>query len=100
MKMALEVMSDISSFERWSEVRDALKAALAEPAQEPVGYLPAYELDRLQSGHDGRLRSAKFGASVLDGDVAVYTAPPQRPAEPDTDCHAQGICQRSGYSIN
>ena len=25
---------------------------------------------------------------------------PQRPAEPDTDCHAQGICQRSGYGIN
>lgn len=42
----------------------------------PVGYLPAYELDRLQSGHDGRLRSAKLGPSYLDGDVAVYTAPP------------------------
>ena len=36
---ALEVMSDISSFERWSEVRDALKAALAEPVQEPVAKL-------------------------------------------------------------
>jgi hypothetical protein len=64
------------------ETEAAIRAELAEPVQEPVGYLPAYELDRLQSGHDGRLRSAKFGASVLDGDVAVYTAPVQRPAEP------------------
>ena len=54
-------------------------AKQSEPAREPVGYLPAYELNRLQSGHDGRLRSAKFGASALDGDVAVYTAPPPAP---------------------
>lgn len=46
------------------------------PDGEPVGYLPAYELDRLQNGHDGRLRSAKFGPSALDGDIALYTTPP------------------------
>lgn len=41
----------------------------------PVGYLPAYELSRLASGHDARLRSAKFGPSELDGDVPVYVDP-------------------------
>lgn len=39
---------------------------------QPVGYLPAYELGRLHSGHDAQLRSAKFGPSALDGDVPVY----------------------------
>lgn len=34
-QQALDVMSDISSFERWSEVRDALKGALAQPEPEP-----------------------------------------------------------------
>ena len=48
------------------------------PDGEPVGYLPAYELDRLQNGHDGRLRSAKFGSSALDGDIALYTATPDQ----------------------
>lgn len=38
----------------------------------PVGYLPAYELQRLASGHDAKLRSAKFGPSYLDGDVPVF----------------------------
>ncbi len=45
--------------------------------------------------------------AVTEGEVTHWmplppdpsTAPPQRPAEPDTDCHAQGICQRSGYSV-
>ena len=40
--------------------------------QEPVGYLPEHELNRLSSGHDARLRSAKFGPSALDGDVPLY----------------------------
>lgn len=45
----------------------------AEPRYDrPVGYLPAYELSRLHSGHDAQLRSAKFGPSALDGDVPVY----------------------------
>lgn len=38
----------------------------------PVGYLPAYELSRLHSGHGAQLRSAKFGPSAIDGDVPVY----------------------------
>lgn len=42
------------------------------PYTKPIGYLAAYELGRLLSGHDGNLRSAKFGPSPLDADVPVY----------------------------
>jgi hypothetical protein len=41
----------------------------------PIGFLPAYELSRLASGHDAKLRSAKFGPSYLDGDVPVFLGP-------------------------
>lgn len=57
----------------------ALTGDMAEPRDDsdriydrPVGYLPAYELSRLHSGHGAQLRSAKFGPSALDGDVPVY----------------------------
>ena len=77
-----------AEFERWAKSRanfmaTALRERLAQPEPSPVGYIPVYELSRLQSGHDGRLRSAKFGASELDGDVAIYATPPQR--KPLTD---------------
>ncbi|MFY3459503.1 hypothetical protein ACOTJD_22905, partial [Achromobacter xylosoxidans] len=48
----------------------------------PIGYLPAYELGRLHSGHSANLRSAKFGPSALDGDVPVYLEPPNGDAAP------------------
>ncbi len=41
----------------------------------PIGFIPAYELSRLASGHDAKLRSAKFGPSYLDGDVPVFLGP-------------------------
>lgn len=56
------------------------KAALSTAAQpptrrsndQPIGYLPAYELGRLHSGHDAQIRTPQFGPSALDGDVPVY----------------------------
>ena len=79
-------------------VMDTLRAALAEPVQEPV----ARSLTE-----DERAAIEYF---ALNPSMAVLafshwlrrdkSAPLQRPAEPDTDCHAQGICQRSGYGIN
>lgn len=53
--------------------RELERAELSK--QEPVGYLPSYELDRLSSGHDARLRTSKFGASALDGDMPLYAEP-------------------------
>lgn len=42
---------------------------LGRSNDQPVGYLPAYELGRLHSGHDAQLRSAKFGPSALACEV-------------------------------
>ena len=55
---------------------DPADPSVHEPRElpEPAAYLPAYELDRLRSGHTAMLRSAKFGPSEMDGDVPVYTA--------------------------
>ena len=57
--------------------------ALALPDAQPVGYLPAYELGRLRSGHNANLKSAKFGPSPLDDDVPVYLVPPQPATAPE-----------------
>lgn len=78
-----------------TEALNVLREALAQPEPEPVGYMPVYELSRLQSGHDGRLRSAKFGASALDWDVAVYTTTPQR--QPLTDEEMRALWENHGY---
>ena len=73
-------------------------AALAEPVQEPVPnddevLCPA-------CCHQFRAIPPNVQRMMLDvGFEPPFTAPPQRPAETDTDCHAQGICQRSGYSV-
>jgi hypothetical protein len=99
MKMALEALlncpSDISD-EMFESIR-SLKAALAEPVpvQEPVAWM--YE-DALPKEYP---YDAMWPHSAVRDGVRMFPvfAPPQRPAEPDTDCHAQGICQRSGYSI-
>ena len=64
-------------------VREALTTALALPDARPVGYLPAYELGRLRSGHNANLKSAKFGPSPLDDDVPVYLVPPQPATAPE-----------------
>jgi len=48
-------------------------SAKAQPQPEPVGYCPAYELERLASGHNAYIRPSKFGPGALDGDVPLYT---------------------------
>lgn len=63
--------------EDWCVSVDAILAAHNTGAREPIGFLPEYELERLQSGHNANLRSAKFGPSKLDGDVSVYLSYPQ-----------------------
>jgi len=60
----------------------------------PIGYLPAYELGRLHSGHGANLRSAKFGPSALDGDVPVYLEPPK----PDAAPQASEAVRNDGFS--
>lgn len=59
---------------RIAELKGEAEAQVEARAM-PIGYLAAYELKRLASGHDAKLRSAKFGPSHLDGDVPVFLWP-------------------------
>ena len=85
-----------------------LRKALAEPEQEqPVAWL---DID-----DKGQKHGLRYYSDGNSDEVPLYTAPtPRKPQtthwegceavhpecrKPDTDCHAQGICQRSGYSI-
>ena len=90
--MSQDDFDDVGESDTPPELADAILAALSTAAQppaltgdpaeprddsdriydRPVGYLPAYELSRLHSGHGAQLRSAKFGPSAIDGDVPVY----------------------------
>ena len=80
-------------------LREAYEAALTQP-QKPVAwrFKPMIGLPWSLSD-DGYYISCKRDQGYFV--EPLYTAPPQSPAQPvqDTDCHAQGICQRSGYSI-
>ena len=62
----------------------ALRAALAEPVQEPVQEPVMFN----------GLTEAETNASASVAGLTKQAEPVQ-----DTDCHAQGICQRSGYGI-
>ena len=68
-----------------------LRAALAEPEQEPVAWMKVENFIDAEGLWDERVTLNHDG----DG-KPLYTAPTP---QPDTDCHLQGICQRSGYSI-
>jgi hypothetical protein len=124
-----------------AKISAALRAAMAEPVQEPVAQISAnrviaaieewkslwWKVPPFASKVNRATREAitvshnPLFALLLDAQAAKQmprgcTTPsgcqqhgchgdclptePQRPAEPDTDCHAQGICQRSGYGIN
>lgn len=79
----------------------ALLAADGKAGGEVVGYLPAHELSRLNSGHDANLRSAKFGPSALDGDIPVFTRPQQaaQVAQPLTPERIMEIAREAGFNL-
>jgi hypothetical protein len=71
-QQALDVMSDISSFERWSEARDALRAALAQQ-DDPVAVA---ERERIAAQWDGCVTHqldtfgpVDIGASIRAGEL-------------------------------
>ena len=74
----------------------AIKEALAQPEQEPLGFMNAGHVHEMQQG---RLPYGYVYPKKESGtSVAVYTTPPQREQEPVTipDCgeagHADGAC--------
>lgn len=60
---------------------------LAKPEQEPVATAAEVHMSRY---------TIEWTNGPLPEGTTPYTAPTP---QPDTDCHLQGICQRSGYSI-
>jgi hypothetical protein len=96
------------------EYRDAannLSAALAqqaEPVQEPVGdklvsaaglALEALQKDRQFAANAGRVFSMLSVRAIEELQEAFRELRTQQAEPVDTDCHTQGICQRSGYGI-
>ena len=84
LKLALEALEHISKFGcnhvrgvctcEYREAADAIKAALAQPAQEPVAYLVLFE-------GAGKLLEFKKGNYIHGAKVEhipLYTTPPQR----------------------
>lgn len=70
-------------------------APTPQPEQEPVAWMQEMPV----SGNEERsvrMTTVKMVADEWGNPIPLYTAPT---TQPDTDCHAQGICQRSGYSI-
>lgn len=79
--------------EWYDEAITSLKQALAEPEQEPCAMrydFDGYGYKYIDSGSGSNWQTRHKDAEPL------YTAPTP---QPDTDCHLQGICQASGYSI-
>lgn len=60
------------------EVIDALRAALAEPVPEQVGYASERDLDQMRCHGGGALLWGKDQLGDLSGYAPLYTAPPRR----------------------
>ncbi len=77
------------------EATDILRAALAQQAE------PVAKVELMMTGGNAGLATRiveiddHLRERLRPGQL-LYTSPPQHP---DTDCHTQGICQRSGYGI-
>ena len=103
-----------------------LRAALAQPEPQPVAWRTfdgedGYLYMPYEDNETYAAEWAQRNPRRADWVEPLYTAPLQRPEpiidksmavriatqlgwvpppqEPDTDCHEQGICQRSGYSF-
>jgi hypothetical protein len=102
----------------WHRAISALDAALEQREQEnPTRQMPEWmdydQATDVLTIHGRRYSAAMFGErgflspagtllQVAEGQpdcVTLMTVAALEQPEQDTDCHAQGICQRSGYSI-
>jgi hypothetical protein len=103
---ALEKTHTQPGCEQWRAERRAsvaLRAALEQPEQEPVADRAAFERHAESLGYsvdpdtrDGR--EGGYWSSHTHLMWETWQAALEQP-EQDTDCHAQGICQRTGYGI-
>jgi hypothetical protein len=105
-RQALEALENTGDV--WWNSKDeaitALKAALEQPEQEPVADRAAFERHAESLGYSvdkapTSLADSREGPDYRDIHTHLMWKTWQAALEQDTDCHAQGICQRSGYGI-
>ena len=102
-QQALEALEyrtlDVGKFNRINAACQALRAALAEPVQEPVAWI--------QPDHLQKARQAPFLCRVeptkrMVDFVALYTAPPQRPPLTEAEIWEIGnatLGQEGGWNV-
>ena len=83
LKLALEALEHHSApylhhEAEYQKAITAIKAALAQPEQEPVAYASTAELIVFSTVKDKAMVEL-WKRRVFDSDIALYTAPPQRP---------------------
>ena len=87
LKLALEALIDLGAddYEGFGDVLDALEEALAQPEQEPVAWVSTTELLVMRGNALGGAKEWRISLGLVkqDGDVGLYTTPPQR--KPLTD---------------
>ena len=88
---ALEFYSDLHGKKPDAKIIRALRAALAEPEQEPVAWMQEMPV----SGNEERsvrMTTVKMVADEWDNPIPLYTAPtPRRPLTDGEICAALGI---------
>ena len=100
VKKAMEAMlyfpGDISD-EMFESIR-ALRTALAQP-QEPDSWGAGYEAGYAAGVAEHPAQPVQEPCNKSCAPGYCYCAAQEAQPAQDTDCQAQGICQRSGYSI-
>ena len=95
LKLALEALEDLGMkhFESTGEVLyketfTAIKEALAQPEQEPVAWVSTTELLVMRGNALGGAKDWRINLGLVkqDGDVGLYTTPPQRKPLTEEDC--------------
>jgi len=107
LKLALEALEDLGMkhFESTGEVLHketftAIKEALAQPEQEPVAWVSSEELLVMRGNALGGAKDWRINVGLVkqDGDVGLYTIPPQRTWVGLTDEEIWGTISRVGTS--
>ena len=84
LKLALETLEcwqrNEDCNEPMSKILEAIKEALAQPEQEPVAWVSTTELLVMRGNALGGAKDWRINLGLVkqDGDVGLYTTPPQR----------------------
>ena len=104
LKLALEALEEAwyhvgtfqpteKAIDLYDEARTAIKEALAQPEQEPVAWISTSELLVMRGNALGGAKDWRINLGLVkqDGDVGLYTIPPQRTWVGLTDIDYAGL---------